>query len=96
METTSSTVLESPIFAERTAGDAEPPEPRWWICGSSFRSHQSGMEAIQRCLILSSAGMVVATSTAVATSSSSAVPIVENAAPRYFFNSVFFAALVYM
>jgi hypothetical protein len=39
--------------------------------------------------------MVVATSTAVATSSSSAVPTTANAAPRYFFNSVFFAASVY-
>jgi hypothetical protein len=39
--------------------------------------------------------MVVATSTAVATSSSSAVPTATNAAPRYFFNSVFFAASVY-
>ena len=40
--------------------------------------------------------MVVATSTAMATSSSSAVPTAANAAPRYFFNSVFFAASVYV
>ena len=39
--------------------------------------------------------MVVATSTAMATSSSSAVPTAANAARRYFFNSVFFAASVY-
>uniref|UniRef100_A0A2N9I6P2 Uncharacterized protein n=1 Tax=Fagus sylvatica TaxID=28930 RepID=A0A2N9I6P2_FAGSY len=63
METTSSTVLKSPIFAERTCLKISMKRP--------------GREG------LSSARMVVATSTAVATSSSSAIPTAANVAPRY-------------